>query len=137
MLKTIWRWIKRIFLWSFITSFIYLVLCKWMMPPITLTQLGSFISGDGLKKDYVSWNEISSNVKLAAMASEDQLFPDHHGFDWVAIEKSLKAIQTRKIKLPEQVRAQLVSKPQKIFFYGRVKVLCVMCAKCLKYISHS
>ena len=99
MLKTIWHWIKRIFLWGLITSFIYLMLCKWMMPPITLTQLGSLINGDGLKKDYVSWNEISSNVKLAAMASEDQLFPDHNGFDWVAIEKSLKTNPAKKNKI--------------------------------------
>jgi monofunctional biosynthetic peptidoglycan transglycosylase len=99
MLKTIWRWIKRIFLWGFITSFVYLVLCKWMMPPITLTQLGSIISGDGLKRDYVSGNKISSDVKLAAMASEDQLFPDHHGFDWAAIEKSLKTNPAKKNKI--------------------------------------
>jgi monofunctional biosynthetic peptidoglycan transglycosylase len=75
MLKTIWRWTKRIFIIGFISSTLYLILCKWMMPPITLTQLGSWISGDGLKRDYVSWDEISPNVKLAAMASEDQLFP--------------------------------------------------------------
>ena len=99
MLKTIWRWIKRIFLWGFITSFIYLVLCKWMMPPITLTQFGSLISADGLIKDHVSWNEISPNVKLAAMASEDQLFPDHNGFDWMAIEKSLKTNPNKKNKI--------------------------------------
>jgi len=75
MLKTIWYWTKRIFLFAFISSFIYLLICKWLMPPITLTQLGSLIDGDGLKKDHVSYNEISSNAKLAAMASEDQLFP--------------------------------------------------------------
>lgn len=69
------------------------------MPPITITQLGSLISGDGLKKDYLYWNEISSNAKLAAMSSEDQLFPDHHGFDWAAIEKSLKTNPAKKNKI--------------------------------------
>lgn len=69
------------------------------MPPVTLTQLGSLVEGDGLKRDYVSWDEISPNVKLAAMASEDQLFPDHHGFDWVAIEKSLKTNPAKKNKI--------------------------------------
>src|SRR5581483_3212957 len=99
MLKTLWRYTKRIFLFCFISSFIYLLICKFLMPPITLTQLGSLIEGDGLKRDYVSWNEISSNVKLAAMASEDQLFPDHHGFDWAAIEKSLKTNPAKKNKI--------------------------------------
>lgn len=69
------------------------------MPPITLTQLGSWINGDGLQKDYVNYNQISSNVKLAAMASEDQLFPDHHGFDWGAIQKSLQSNPKKKNKI--------------------------------------
>jgi monofunctional biosynthetic peptidoglycan transglycosylase len=99
MLKTIWRWIKRIFLFAFISSFIYLLICKWLMPPITLTQLGSLIDGDGLKKDHASYNEISSNAKLAAMASEDQLFPDHHGFDWSAIQKSVQINPKKKNKI--------------------------------------
>lgn len=60
------------------------------MPPVTLTQLGSLFSGHGLKRDYVDNDEISPYAKLAAMASEDQLFPDHGGFDWKSIEKSLQ-----------------------------------------------
>jgi monofunctional biosynthetic peptidoglycan transglycosylase len=59
------------------------------MPPITITQLESWVSGYGLNRDYVSWGEISANAKLAAIAGEDQLFPVHHGFDWGAISKSL------------------------------------------------
>lgn len=89
MLKNIWRWTKRIFIIGFISSFLYLLLCKWVMPPITITQLASFVEGYGLKRDYVSWDEISPNVKLAAIAAEDQLFPTHDGFDWKALKKSL------------------------------------------------
>ncbi len=59
------------------------------MPPITIIQLESWISGYGLKRHYVGWDEISSNTKLAAIAGEDQLFPVHGGFDWRAISKSL------------------------------------------------
>jgi monofunctional biosynthetic peptidoglycan transglycosylase len=99
MLKTIWRWIKRIFIIGFISSTLYLILCKWMMPPITITQLGSLITGDGLKRNYVSWEEISPDVKLAAMASEDQLFPDHNGFDWNAMKKSFATDPKKKNKL--------------------------------------
>lgn len=53
-----------------------------------MTQLGSLLSGRGLKRDYVPNEEISSNVKLAVIASEDQLFPDHDGFDWKSIKKA-------------------------------------------------
>lgn len=69
------------------------------MPPITLTQIGSLIDGYGLKRDYVSWDEISPNVKLAAMASEDQLFPDHNGFDWDALKKSMQPDPKKKGKV--------------------------------------
>ncbi len=68
------------------------------MPPITITQLSAALSGDGLKRDYVSWDVISPNVKLAAIASEDQLFAEHGGFDWKAIEKSIDPPAQRKKK---------------------------------------
>jgi monofunctional biosynthetic peptidoglycan transglycosylase len=97
--KKIWRIIKRVFIIGFISSTVYIILCRWVMPPITITQLVSVLSGDGLKRDYVSWNDISPNVKWAAMASEDQLFPDHGGFDWEALEKSLKANPKKKNKI--------------------------------------
>lgn len=48
------------------------------------------MSGNGLKRDYVSLAEISPYAKLAVMASEDQAFPDHNGFDWKSIEKAMK-----------------------------------------------
>lgn len=92
----IWRWIKRIFLFCFISSFIYILICKWVMPPVTITQLSSLIAGDGLKRDYVSKDEISPNLRLAAMASEDQLFPNHGGFDWKSLEKSLESNPKKK-----------------------------------------
>lgn len=52
-------------------------------------QFSSWISDYGLKRSYVSWNDISANAKLAAIAGEDQLFAIHNGFDWKAIDKSL------------------------------------------------
>ena len=99
-MKSIFRFIKKLFFWFFITSLIYIIACKWIMPPITITQISNAISY-GLKRDYVGYHEISSNVKFAAIASEDQAFPDHGGFDWDAIEKSLKPKKKRKkTKIP-------------------------------------
>jgi monofunctional biosynthetic peptidoglycan transglycosylase len=87
--KAFFRRTLRIIVYGFMLSLIYLLLCKWLIPPITFTQLTNRIGGYGLKRDYVAWNDISSNVKLAAIAGEDQLFPVHGGFDWKAISKSL------------------------------------------------
>lgn len=85
-----WRLFKKIFLWLFILQFVYIIICKWIDPPITITQTVSFITGDGLKRDYISYNEMGANIKLAVMAGEDQLFPDHDGFDVKAIKKAMK-----------------------------------------------
>ena len=85
-LRKIWR----IFLWMFVLQLAYIIICKWINPPITVTQLVSVLSGDGLKRDYVSYDEMSPNIKLAVMAAEDQLFPDHDGFDIKAIKKAMK-----------------------------------------------
>jgi len=57
--------------------------------------------GVGFKRDYVSWEQISPAVKLAAIASEDQSFTDHGGFDWDAIEQSLRPRKKdKKTKIP-------------------------------------
>ena len=95
MLKKIYRF----FIYLFVSSIIYVIIIKWVDPPITITQITNAF-GLGLKRDYVSWNEISYNIKLAALASEDQSFSDHSGFDWDAIEKSLRPKKKKKSKIP-------------------------------------
>lgn len=85
----VWRFLKRLFIILFFLQLFYILLLKWVNPPITLTQLGSWISGDGLRRDYVDIKEMSSYPKLAVIAAEDQKFPDHKGFDWKSIEKAM------------------------------------------------
>ncbi|NCT95184.1 MAG: monofunctional biosynthetic peptidoglycan transglycosylase [Chitinophagaceae bacterium] len=99
-IRKAWRFTKRTLLIMFISSLLYLIVCRWVMPPITITQFTNLF-GYGLKRDYVSWDQISYNVKLAAIASEDQNFPDHGGFDWDAIDRSLKkAKKKKKTRIP-------------------------------------
>ena len=88
--KTWWQRLKRIFLWLFILQFIYIIILRWVNPPFTITQVVSLIKGNGLKRDYVSYNDINISAKLSVMAGEDQLFPDHNGFDVKAIKKAVK-----------------------------------------------
>jgi len=95
-LAGLWHFIKRLLLILFVAQFIYIILLKWMDPPITITQLGSWLTGHGLKRDYINRNEMSVNAKLAVIASEDQLFPDHNGFDFKSIEKAMKHNQKSK-----------------------------------------
>ena len=92
--------IRRFFLYLFLSSLIYVLVTKFIEPPITITQITNAF-GLGLKRDYVSWDKMSYNIKLAAMASEDQAFTDHMGFDWDAIEKSLRPKKkNKKSKIP-------------------------------------
>lgn len=99
-LRKVWKWTKRIFIFLFFFQLFCILLFKWVDPPITITQLVSWVSGDGLKRDYVGWKKISYHAKLAVIASEDQLFPDHSGFDWKSIKKAM-AYNKRK---PNRIR---------------------------------
>ena len=92
--------IRRFFLCLFLSSLVYVFITKFIEPPITITQITNAF-GLGLKRDYVAWDKMSYNIKLAAMASEDQAFTDHMGFDWDAIEKSLRPKKkNKKSKIP-------------------------------------
>lgn len=95
-----WKWVKRIVLGIFLLQLFYIVVLKWVNPPVTLTQLGSLFGSEGLKRDYVDGDEISYNLKLAVIASEDQAFPTHGGFDWKSINKAMKHNE----KKPTRVR---------------------------------
>ncbi len=122
--KRIWRFTKRILLFMFVSSLLYLIICRWVMPPITITQITNGFNY-GLKRDYVSWDEISYNVKLAAIASEDQTFPDHNGFDLDAIEKSFKPRKGKKKKLPLGAAASTITQQtaKNVFLFGGGGVL--------------
>lgn len=99
-MRQTWIFIKKLIIWLFILQLVYILLCKWVNPPITLTQVGSLVRGQGLKRDYISYDQMGNNIKLAVMAGEDQLFPDHNGFDIKSIKKAMKYNE----KHPNRVR---------------------------------
>jgi monofunctional biosynthetic peptidoglycan transglycosylase len=75
---------------GYIFFFLYFLFGMLFNPPITITQAVSIIKGDGLSRDYVSYDDMGTNIKLAVIASEDQLFPDHDGFDIKSIKLAMK-----------------------------------------------
>jgi monofunctional glycosyltransferase len=82
--------LREVFFIAYISSTLYLLLGIIFNPLITLTQVGSILQGHGLSRDYVSYNDMGTNIKLAVIASEDQQFPDHDGFDIKAIKLAMK-----------------------------------------------
>lgn len=70
------------------------VALRWIDPPLT-----AFMAADRIRHaldddytfrhDWRDWDRISKNAALAVVASEDQQFPFHHGFDFKQIDKAL------------------------------------------------
>jgi len=116
--KKIWRIIKRVFLFVLISHLVYILFIWVFNPPITLTQIGSLITGHGLKRDYVSMNEISPNARLAVIASEDQQFMEHEGIDWESIEKAYDWNKTHKKKRGGSTISQQVAKNVFLWQHG-------------------
>jgi monofunctional biosynthetic peptidoglycan transglycosylase len=97
-MQKIGRFLLKLFLWFFFLQLGYIIICKWINPPITLTQISSLVHGYGLQRDYIDYDQMSPNIKLAVMASEDQLFPTHNGFNINAIEKAIQYNKTHPNK---------------------------------------
>ena len=82
--------IKRLVLYAVVLNLLYIVATKWVNPLVTSVMIGSVIKGHGLTRTYIPYEEMGANAKLAVICAEDQLFPDHNGFDLNAIQQALK-----------------------------------------------
>ena len=63
-----------------------------------------------LKHHWVSLEKMSPSMPVAVMASEDQRFLKHHGFDYKAIEKATKRNKTGKRMLGASTISQQTAK---------------------------
>jgi len=89
----------RAIVWLFVillgSSVIAVAMLRWINPPFTAfmaeSQTAAWASRDPnyvLRHTWVDLDRISPNLPLAVVASEDQKFPEHWGFDVEAIEKA-------------------------------------------------
>jgi monofunctional biosynthetic peptidoglycan transglycosylase len=89
----------RTLLWllgaALVSSFGSVLLLRWFDPPLSAFMIESRAaawfardSGYVVRHRWVDLSQISPNLALAVVASEDQKFPDHWGFDVEAIEKA-------------------------------------------------
>jgi monofunctional glycosyltransferase len=56
-------------------------------PPVSNMMLLRAIQGNGIKKDWVSLNDISPHLAAAVITSEDARFCSHHGVDWTEVQE--------------------------------------------------
>ena len=95
--KKILRILWKAALWFFGLSIFSVVFFRFVPVPLTplmLIRCGEQVfSSDPvrLKHDWVSIDEISKNLPLAVVCSEDQNFMNHSGFDLDAIQRSVDA----------------------------------------------
>lgn len=101
-------------MWFFIISIGLTIIYRFVPVPVTPLMLircyEQKVDGKDmtLKKDWVSYDEISPALPLAVVAAEDQLFLDHYGFDFTAIEKALKSNE-KKSKRKKMKGASTIS----------------------------
>lgn len=105
-MKTLLRRIRQFVQWTlalfFGTTILAVVVLKFLPVYYTPLMFIRLFQQDELKlsHQWVSLDEMSPNMSLAVMASEDARFLQHHGFDFEAI----KAAAERNRKHPEKNR---------------------------------
>jgi monofunctional glycosyltransferase len=65
-------------------------------PPCTPLMIYRYVMGEGMDFRWRSLSEISPHLQQAVIASENQKFPSHHGFDWEEMKRALEELQMRR-----------------------------------------
>ena len=95
--QRIFRIVLKIIIWFIGSSFFFVLLFRFVPVPVTplmlIRSVEQVFSDDPfrLKHDWVSIDEMSKNLPLAVVCSEDQNFLNHSGFDMKAIKRSVEA----------------------------------------------
>ena len=84
-----WKKIKKVIYILILANILFIIWGRFFNPPITITQIGGMIKYGKLQRDYVSFDEMGDHVKKAVIASEDQNFYLHNGFDMKAIQRAM------------------------------------------------
>ena len=101
-MKTITRWLRNILIFFFTSTLLAVVILKYI--PVYITPLmlircvEAMIDGETpeINHHWVPLERINHNLPQAVMASEDNLFLKHNGFDLEQIQKAQIAAQEGK-----------------------------------------
>lgn len=66
-------------------SLIWVVILRFVPPPITVTMLGDVFTGHGVTKSWRTLSAIDPDMPRAVISGEDGQFCGHNGFDYAAI----------------------------------------------------
>ncbi len=82
--------IGRTILYCLFGSMLWVLIYKYVPPPVTFTMLGDAVGGRGITKDWMSLDAMDPDMARAAIAGEDAKFCRHNGFDEEAIRSALR-----------------------------------------------
>jgi monofunctional biosynthetic peptidoglycan transglycosylase len=116
LLKRIWKIGWRIALGLIILSILSVIFYRWIPIPITPLMVSRCIEQkqDGkelkLHKDWEPLENISADLQLAVVCTEDQNFIIHNGFDFEAIKRAMDHNEKSKRKRGASTISQQVAK---------------------------
>ncbi len=94
------RFFKKVLLYFIVASIAWVLFYRFVNPPITwliISETWFSDKPDNLpQRKWIPYEDLSDNLKRAAIAGEDAHFMDHHGFDTKAIREAYKRNQTGK-----------------------------------------
>jgi len=92
-----WRrlrwWLVRIAVGFFALSIVLVAVYRFLPPPITPLMVVRLVEGEGLSKDWTSYDDVSPLLFKAVIAAEDARFCDHLGFDFTAMREAWRKNQ--------------------------------------------
>jgi len=96
---------------------------RWFNPPYTSFMIAQRVSTDFVpyKINWVPLKDISPHLLIAAVAAEDQKFPNHYGFDLKAIQSAIEENKNQKrlrgaSTITQQVAKNVFLWPKKSLF---------------------
>ncbi|GAB4030863.1 monofunctional biosynthetic peptidoglycan transglycosylase [Spirosoma jeollabukense] len=116
LVEQIYRVTLKVVLWLFLSSIGAVIVLKyvpvWVTPLIVSRWVDTFGTNESshVYKKWRSYDTISKEVALAVVASEDQDFPTHWGFDFDEIKDAMKENETRKLPRGASTISQQVAK---------------------------
>ncbi len=107
-------------LWLIAAWIAITVLCvgllRWVDPPTSAFMLIERMNHDvEIRHSWVAWDRIASPMKVAVIAAEDQMFPDHAGFDFKSIDRALAERERGRIRGASTISQQVA---KNLFLWG-------------------
>ena len=90
LLRRIVGWVLKLVLALILISVLWVLVYRFVNPPVTITMVGDMVAGRGAHKEWMPIGQIDRDMVRAAIAAEDSKFCSHHGFDVEAIESAMK-----------------------------------------------